>query len=79
MFPALLYPVKCKESLSTSFGSPGVMTRLQMHRLAIFPQMAADKFKELKGDSNTVKSTEDSGDALTPLPKKYTWYPNNNI
>jgi len=32
-----------------------------------------------KGDSNTVRSTTDSGEALTPLPKKYTWYPNKKI
>jgi len=77
-YQALQYPVKSKDAPGVNKGSPGIMTRLQVHRLAIFPQLAGTSDK-VKGDSATMKSTTDSGDALTPLPKKYTWYPNCKI
>lgn len=51
------------------------MTRLQVHRMAIHPQLTSDQ----KMADSQQKSTTDSGEALTPLPKKYWWYPNNKI
>jgi hypothetical protein len=50
-----------------------------MHKLAIYPQLCVKEKKKKSANSaihESLKSTSDSGEALTPLPKKYTWYPN---
>jgi hypothetical protein len=81
-YQALQYPVTSSSGMSNSTTPVGKVSLLQLHKQAIFPQLNQTDEKVLKvpgSGSNSLKSTNESGQPLTPMQKKYDWYPNNSI
>lgn len=54
-------------------------TRLEMHRVAIHPELAKqDNKQQQKSEGLCVNKTSEMHE-LTPIPARYSWYPNLDI
>ena len=47
--------------------------------MTIFPQSNLSEEKNQPKNASSMKSTNDSGPSLTPINKKYNWYPNYSL
>ena len=79
-YQALLYQVSSSSGMSNSTPASKV-SLLQLHQQTIFPQNLTDEKTVLnsKENASSFKSTTDSGPCLTPINKKYNWYPNSYL
>jgi hypothetical protein len=76
-YQALMYQVSSSSGMSNSTPVSKV-SLIQLHQQTIFPQsnLTDEKPHPNSKEASSFKSTNDSGPYLTPINKKYNWYPN---